>query len=133
MSSPLSCMAANLGQRVQAPGGLGGECVDWANIFLAEVHRLPPVHANAVDWRNVTLPGFTWVANTPFNAPGLGSLVVWHAYPRLSVGPNGHIAVAVSGDSGHFIACDQNWPEGSPVALTLHAYGGVAGWLAPAG
>ena len=45
----------------------------------------------------------------------------------------GHIAIALAADPMALLTFDQNWPEGSPSALTLHDYGGVLGWWALAG
>jgi hypothetical protein len=127
--SPLTFAAKYLGQRVTAPGGLGGECVDLINLWLDYAYHLPPVRANAADWRNDTIPGSIWVVNGPMNFPAAGSIVVWGESAEAGTGPNGHIALALYGDPLHFLSCDQNWPEGAPVSLRLHTYAGVKGWF----
>jgi hypothetical protein len=129
----LALLAARLGQRVRASGGLGGECVDWSNLYIAECYGLPHVFRNAVDWSQIRLSGFTWVFNTPTNSPSAGSVVVWHAYPPLGIGLSGHVAVAVASDVMHLLSADQNWPEGAPVSLVVHTYAGIVGWHAPPG
>jgi len=75
--TPLTCTAALLGQRVTAPGGVGGECVDWADIALNHLYGLPPVRRNAIDWPAADLPGLLWTPNAPLNHPPAGALVVW--------------------------------------------------------
>jgi len=75
--TPVSLTAAFLGQRVTAPGGIGGECVDWVDIAINRLHGLPPVRANAIDWPRAILPPYLWTANAPLNFPPPGGLVVW--------------------------------------------------------
>lgn len=122
---------AMLGRHVQAPGGLGGQCVDLVNLYLADVVGAPLVHANAADWRNDAVKGMRWVGNTPDNAPGTGCIVVWTAYAPHGIGSAGHIALALVADPNDFVSLDQNWPDGAGVTFQLHDYGGVAGWFAP--
>lgn len=121
-------MAARIGKRVTAPGGDGGQCVDLANLYLQLVLRLPLERLNAVDWRHVTLRGHRWVANAPTNSPSAGDIVVWGEDARVGTGPFGHIAIAVLASPLRLLSVDQNWPEGSPVALRWHNYDGVLGW-----
>lgn len=117
------------GHYVQSPGGLGGECVDLANVYIIEQIGLPNQFLNAVDWQHVHLKGLTWVANGRDNFPSSGDIVVWNSYAPLGIGANGHIAVCVLADSNHLLSLDQNWPSGSTVTFVVHSYGGVAGWL----
>lgn len=119
---------AQLGQRVQAPGGLGGQCVDLANLYLQLVRRVPLVRENAVDWRSAVINGFIWVDNEPLNYPSFGDLVVWGQDARVATGPDGHIAIAILASSNRLLSCDQNWPDRAPVSLTWHNYDGVLGW-----
>jgi hypothetical protein len=129
--SPLSFAHTVIGRWVQAPGGIGGECVDLANLYLAACRGLGPVRRNAVDWATLTLPNMAWVANTPTNFPSVGSIVVWNEYTAEVIGLYGHIAVCMAADQFHMVTLDQNWPVGADVALVLHDYGGVLGWHTP--
>jgi hypothetical protein len=124
-------VAKYLGQFMQAPGGIGGQCVDLANLYLIECRSQAAVRQNAIDWHNVTVPGMTWQPNGPVNSPPSGSLVVWGASAEVGTGQYGHIALALAGDPSHFVSFDQDWPLNSPAALTLHSYIGVLGWLRP--
>ena len=126
----LELVAHRLGQVVTAPGGLGGECVDWTNVYLESLGR-PLIHANAIEWSRLEVKGFAWTANTPYNAPTLGSLVVWREWSLHSIGPSGHIAIAIAADNLVLVTVDQNWPDGAPVRLVVHDYGGVLGWHRP--
>jgi CHAP domain len=124
----LDFVARHLRHRVQSAGGLGGECVDLAVLYLAEVYGSAGPQANAVDWARLKVPGFTWVPNKPTNNPAMGDLVVWAQWDAYSIGPNGHIALALAASPMYLVSCDQNWPTGTPVSLVLHSYPGVAGW-----
>lgn len=127
--SVLSFAATYLGRRVAAPGGLSGQCVDLANLYLVEVLRVPEVRANAVDWPQASIPGAAWVSNEALNAPSRGALVVWKPTPSLRIGEFGHIAICLTADVMHLLTLDQNWPDGTVVATVLHSYKGVAGWF----
>lgn len=121
-----------VGQVVTAPGGLGGQCVDLANVYL--VARMAAlVRRNAADWALPgILPGWTWEPNGPVNAPPAGGLVVWRRNVTLQgIGQYGHVAIALAADPGQLLTLDQGWPEGAPVSLVWHPYVGVAGWWIP--
>lgn len=120
-----------LGRHVQAPGGLGGQCVDLTNLYLADVVGAQLVRADAAQWAGRAIPGLRWIENTPDNAPEYGCIVVWREYAPHGIGVAGHIAVALVADPNELVSCDQNWPDGAPVSLQLHDYGGVVGWFAP--
>lgn len=131
MTALLSFIKAHLGRRVTSPGGLGGECVDLIELWLLELNH-PTVPGNAVDlWRNAPTSAYQLVANGPVNAPAPGDVIVWHRAPAVGIGPNGHTAVAVAADSNCILSLDQNWPDGAYVALVVHPYVGVTGWLHP--
>ena len=117
------------GTIVTAPAGVGGECVDLADLYALLCYGTPHVYRNAVDWAQGSIPGWGWIPNQPTNYPHTGDLVVWGASAAAGTGPNGHIAIALSASSMKIVSVDQNWPRGSPVTLRLHSYDGVLGWL----
>jgi hypothetical protein len=127
--TPLTFASRHLGQIVQSRGGLGGECVDLVNLWLQEARGLPGVQANAVDWRNVTLPGYIWVPNTAYDFPPEGAIAVWGRDATAGTGPFGHIALALAADNLHLLSFDQNWPTGDACRFVLHVYAGVLGWF----
>lgn len=108
-----------------------GQCVALCNEWLRERYGLGPVWANAVDWAAARPQGLEWVDNSPTNYPPAGAVMVWKAYAGHGIGPFGHVAVCLAACSMVLLTVDQNWPAGSPVALVLHDYLGVAGWLQP--
>lgn len=125
----LEFVSRYLGATVTAPGGVGGQCVDLCNLWL-DALGIPMVRRNAKDWAG-GVPGMAWVANGAINSPPLGAVVVWVPKRNVMIDPNGHVSIALIGDSMRFVSVDQNWPDGAPVSFTLHAYTGVAGWLVP--
>lgn len=129
MRTLAACVGSYLGQRVTAPGGLGGECVDWANLYLVDVCGHSPVRANAIDWPHTEITGFLWISNSPTNYPSAGDLVVWGEQWTIGVGAFGHIAVVLLADRFFLVTTDQNWPDGSPVTAHAHSYLGVLGWF----
>jgi len=120
-----------LGTIVQARGGLGGECVDWINVYLQSVLGQTGIQKNAVDWATVEVNGFTWTVNGATNYPHKGAIVVWGQNQVVGTGPNGHIALCIAADPMHLLAADQNWPDGAPVSIIEHSYAGVLGWHEP--
>jgi hypothetical protein len=120
-----------MGQVIQAPYGLGGQCVDLANLYILRCYNLPHVYRNAVDWATVHIPGFEWEPNGPSNAPGLGSLVVWGSSAAAGTGANGHIALGIEGDASLFLSVDQNWGPIVACRFVMHSYVGVLGWHKP--
>lgn len=130
MVGVLEFAAAHQGRRVTAPGGIGGQCVDVANLWLAACGG-SPVRANAADWPDHAIPGWVWVPNDPHNAPPPGAIVVWYGnVPAMGIGPYGHIAVALAADMWTLVTLDQDWPPDAPVQLVVHGYTGVHGWFA---
>src|SRR5579859_987414 len=61
------------------PGGAGGSCVDLVNMYRAFCYGEPHVWSDAVGWAALSLPGWTWIANTASNFPAPGDIVVWGA------------------------------------------------------
>jgi hypothetical protein len=128
--TPLAFANRHLGQRVTAPGGIGGQCVDLINVWLIDSRGLPAVRLNAVDWAGKKLPGLAWVANKPANVPPRGAIVVWGESADVGTGVDGHIAINLTADAMTLCTCDQNW-GGEIVTLQLHSYHGVLGWHVP--
>jgi hypothetical protein len=126
---PLAAFVATYqGKRVQAPGGLGGQCVDLSELWRLNL-GMPRVFRNAADFVALAIAGMVWIPNTPTNAPQPGDVVVWNRNASM---PEGHIDVAVSGiTSMTFTGFDQNWPLGSVAHLQAHGYWDVAGWHHP--
>ena len=120
-----------LRRRATAPGGLGGQCVDLIELYIAQCYGLPHVWHNASDWVGVTLPGWTWEPNTPTNVPPTGAIIVWGQTPQHGIGPFGHIAIVIEADQYLILTYDQNWPDGSPCLFNEHDYVGVLGWHIP--
>lgn len=126
-------VSSRLGKCIDLDGFFGCQCVDladdWGNVLN---HPLPRVNG-AIDFASRSdIAGWTWVDNTPTNAPSPGCLIVW----GKAVGPYGHIAICVSADVNGFTSLDQNWTNfnaqrGSPAATIAHTYNGVLGWLVP--
>jgi CHAP domain len=127
----LDILSRNLGVSVKSVGGLGGECVDWANVYLTTISTDASIQSNAADWAKVEVKGFSWTLNNATNYPPSGSIVVWRPTPSQGIGVNGHIAVVLTADEMHLLTADQNWPEGAPVGVILHGYQGVIGWFRP--
>lgn len=120
------------GQRIKSPNGLGGQCVDLVELYCTAVLGVPEVPGNAIAFAGKKLPGFSWVANTRWNAPRQGDIPVWGPSPTIGTGAAGHVAIALIADGESLLTLDQNWPKGSPVAVVHHAgYDGVLGWQTP--
>ena len=124
----LAFVQAHLNQRVTAPGGIGGQCVDLANLYMQDVLQQPLVRLNAVDWRTAKISGMVWTPNSPVNSPPPDSIVIWGPNAAAGTGQYGHIAIALAADSMTLLTFDQDWPYGAPCSLTLHTYDGVLGW-----
>jgi hypothetical protein len=129
--TPLDFVWRHIGDIVTAPGGLGGECVDLANLWLLEAFGAPHVWADAVKWQFAQIRAMVWEPNLPRNMPIPGSLVVWGPQADWHIGPNGHIALSLAASATYLVTLDQNWPEGSPCRLHIHDYRGVIGWHRP--
>ena len=121
----------HLGQVVDVPGWPDEpECTDWSlSWFINQGGNGSQVHGNAAQWASQNWAGWVFIPNTPTNLPAPGDIIIWGAAPSLGISVDGHTAVAyrnitVSG----LTSADQNWPDGSPVALVNHSYVGVLGW-----
>lgn len=128
----LSWIHSQLGHRLDLDAAYGAQCMDLIGAYMVQVLHMPRLPGNAVDVAHVRPAGLRWIANGPSNAPAPGDFVVWRGdVPSKGIGPFGHIAICVAADSMTLLSCDQNWPEGAPVALVWHDYEGVAGWQHP--
>ena len=131
MSTPLASWTRRvLGSRITAPGGIGGQCVDLADDWIKAASGLPPVRANAVDWRHAGafLRGWRWVDNTATNYPPAGALVVWGPSAAAGTDADGHIAVVLAADPDSLVTADQNWSMIEKAEVWGHSYAGVLGW-----
>lgn len=127
----LHFLLSHLHQRVQAPGGIGGQCVDVCNLYLLQVWAQPPVRANAIDWRAAKVAGWQWVENGPTNYPPQGAIVVWCEDAAVGTGPYGDVAIAIDADAQEMLVYGQNWPEGAGCEFRANTFQGVSGWLMP--
>jgi CHAP domain len=119
------------GRSVVFPGGIGGQCMDLAEIYNRDCLGRPALGGNAIDQARRRLPGLIWIPNTASNWPQPGDLVIWNMAHAVNVGRYGHIAICLAADSWALITLDQNWPTGADTAVRLHLYTGVAGWQHP--
>lgn len=121
-----------VGATISYPGGVGGQCVDACNSYLAQVWDAAPVRANARDWPEAHRLDLMWVPNTPINYPERGCIVIWRGpVPVLGIGPEGHCAVVLAADSRVLLTADQNWSGQRYLGVWVHGYDGVNGWLVP--
>lgn len=113
----------------------GCQCVGLADAWANNLGHPLPLVIVAMDFIGTSPPGWRWIANSPSNAPELGDLVVWDS----RIGPAGHIDLCIGPvNTATFGGLDQNWfnsnaVTGSPAAVVVHSYYGVAGWLHPRG
>lgn len=116
------------GKYIPSRGGITGQCVSMVQKW-AEDHGIGgtpvfPVPA-AKDMPGLRGDVFDWIPNTPTGVPQAGDIIVWNT----AVGPYGHTAIFVDGNSSTFRSFDQNWPTGSAAHIQPHNYNGVVGWL----
>lgn len=103
--------------------GATNQCVDLANAYIRDVLGLPIIEwTNAVDFPEKAGDKYEWIANTQYNIPKEGDIVVWKPSP-------GHIGVFIEGNVDKFKSLDQNFPVGSPCHVQDHTYQNVRGWL----
>jgi len=119
------------GKGIDFDGWFGDQCVDLMNQYVLEVlgvanpsSVLPGDTAYHI-YQNAKDPRFTKVPNTPTGVPQKGDIVFWDT----TLGPAGHVAVFITGDTTNFTSFDQNFPTGSLCHSQNHSYNSVAGWL----
>jgi hypothetical protein len=99
------------------------QCVDICNQYLRDVLGQPIIEwTNAIDFPSKASNKFTYIANSEFNIPSEGDLVIWKPSP-------GHIAIFIEGNVDTFRSFDENFPTGSPCHIQNHNYTNVLGWL----
>lgn len=124
------------GKGIDFDGAYGDQCMDLMHQYVVEVLGLSDgriLAAPAAKDVYLTFPGifgsqyFEQIANTPTGVPSKGDIVLW----GTGIGPYGHVAIFVEGDSKKFKSFDQNFPTGSNCHVQDHGYAGVLGWLHP--
>ena len=122
------------GKGIDFDGAFGFQCMDLMHQYHVEVLGI-------TDGRTLAAPGakdvylnfdnifgkehFNKIPNTPTGVPQKGDIVIW----GTGIGPYGHIAVFIEGDTNNFVSFDQNFPTGSLCHKQAHTYNGVVGWL----
>ncbi len=117
------------GKGIDFDHAYGYQCMDLAEEYNKEVVGGQRFNCNAVDVpTHYDTDKYDLILNAAALAPNKGDLVVWGA----QIGPNGHIAVAISANAHSFTSFDQNWPLGALCHPQIHSsYHGVIGWLRP--
>lgn len=127
--TPMQWITLNLHRSIDLDGSYGPQCVDSARSFLRTCYPGTDLAGNAADNIGGAPRGWRWIANGPYNAPGLGSVVFWNRnVTALSIGPFGHVAIALAADRFALVTADQNWLGIPRVELVAHGYVGIAGW-----
>jgi hypothetical protein len=122
------------GKGIDFDKAYGDQCMDLMHQYHVEVLGI-------TDGRTLAAPGakdvylqfesrfnnslFEKIPNTPTGVPQKGDIVLWGE----GIGPFGHVAMFVSGDTNKFKSFDQNFPTGSKCKIVEHTYKGVLGWL----
>lgn len=115
---------------VTVDAGVGRQCVDLVEDYIAAVHGLAHIPGNAIDlYANADHGHWIKVGNLPANFPAPGDVVTWRQTPALGIGPDGHCAVVLLADVNYLVTLDQDWPPGARVEVVVHSYVGVFGWL----
>lgn len=110
-------------------GYYGDQCVDLVQFYNRDLLSAPVLTGNAKDiWNTYPQSFYDQISNTPDNSPQLGDVVIWNGNVG---GGNGHISIAVAGNSNAFSSFDQNWPLNAFCHFQDHTYDNVIGWLRP--
>lgn len=121
------------GKTVDFDGVYPSQCMDLAHQYVLDVLGITDRTVIAAPSAYQVYSNFKWeqyfdrIANTPFNVPQSGDLIVW----GQGLGTHGHIAIFVSGNVYKFTSFDSNFPLGSLPRKVEHDYSAVLGWLHP--
>ena len=122
------------GKGIDFDGYYGDQCMDLMHQYCVEVLGLvdgrilaaPSAKDVYLNFNNVLgHENFDKIDNTPTGVPQNGDIMFW----GTGIGPYGHVAVFVEGDSNKFRSFDQNFPTDSKCHIQEHTYKGVLGWL----
>jgi hypothetical protein len=118
----------NDGKGIDWDGAFSTQCMDLAHAYASKVvgQDFPPAPAAKDVWGK-SCPGYDKISNTPEGVPQKGDIVIW----GTDIGPYGHIAVFIDGNTSTFTSFDQNFPINSLCHKQSHNYKGVLGWLRP--
>jgi hypothetical protein len=123
-------------------GKYGAQCFDLIQFWSQAIGGPFITGATAKDIANFQNPFYTWVPNSPSNAPAPGDIFVygepWGKYVDANGNTQycGHTGVVVTADANTVTIFEQNDktatdPNGLPAVMT-HAYlPGALGWLHP--
>lgn len=120
------------GQPVDFDGIYPNQCMDLMHEYVYEVLGIKDAKVLAAPaayqaYTDNYPQYFEKIDNTPDNVPQNGDIMFW----GTGIGPYGHVAVFVDGDTNSFNSFDANWPTGSLCHIQHHSYNGVLGWLRP--
>lgn len=122
------------GRGIDFDGVYGDQCMDLMHQFCVEVLGIndgsvlaaPSAKDVYLNFPNVNgSVYFEKIDNTPDNVPLEGDILFW----GTKIGPYGHVAVFLNGNTSKFSSFDQNWPVGAKCAIVDHTYNGLLGWL----
>jgi hypothetical protein len=116
----------------------GFQCVQLINQYLISVlgitnpiQLLPGPTAIAIWNAFQTNESFQKIVNTPNGVPVPGDIVFWEQNAVQQTGPDGDVAIFVSGNQNAMQCFCQNYPTGSLPHLQQRTYDGRVGWLHP--
>lgn len=115
------------GKKIDYDGAYGAQCVDVIKFWFKKL-GLPIPRGNGNQYaQNADGIRVKYVKNTPTGVPKPGDVVVWNT----GIGPYGHVAIFVEGDTRSFRSFDQNYPLNTACHIQSHSYNHVDGWLHP--
>ena len=115
------------GKGIDFDGYYGDQCMDLMHQYCVEVLGLvdgrilaaPSAKDVYLNFNNVLgHENFDKIDNTPTGVPQNGDIMFW----GTGIGPYGHVAVFVEGDSNKFRSFDQNFPTDSKCHIQEHTY-----------
>lgn len=116
----------NNGKYLDFDGAYGAQCVDLIQ-FWCKANGWPTFSGNAINIFGQHPSIFDSIKNTPTGIPQPGDILVW----GTGLGPYGHTAIFISGDTKTFLSFDINYPLGTPAHVQSHNYNALIGWLHP--